>query len=68
MTAARPLAGHNATFGITRRHPQATKVPDSGTVLRFDAEGLVIEPWDAWNPLPDRRRLPSWSPFQARDS
>ena len=29
------------------------------SVLRFDAEGLVVEQWDAWNVLPQRRDPPS---------
>lgn len=34
------------------------------SVLRFDADGLVIEQWDAWNHLPDRRDPPAdWGPF-----
>ena len=32
--------------------------------LRFDADGLVIEQWDAWNQLPARREPPEWSPFR----
>jgi hypothetical protein len=33
------------------------------SVLRFDTEGLVIEQWDAWNQLEERRDPPEWSPF-----
>ena len=29
------------------------------SVLRFDANGLVVEQWDAWNLLPERRDPPS---------
>jgi hypothetical protein len=37
------------------------------SVLRFDAAGLVIEQWDAWNGLDGRRGPPaSWSPFADR--
>jgi hypothetical protein len=37
------------------------------SVLRFDAAGLVIEQWDAWNGLDGRRAPPaSWSPFADR--
>ncbi len=31
-------------------------------------EGLVIEQWDAWNVLPERRPPPDWSPFGRRDT
>jgi hypothetical protein len=31
------------------------------SVLRFDGNGLVIEQWDTWNRLPERRQPPSWS-------
>jgi ketosteroid isomerase-like protein len=35
------------------------------SVLRFDEEGLVVEQWDAWNTLPERRRPPQdWGPFR----
>lgn len=34
------------------------------SVLRFDGDGLVIEQWDAWNVLDERRDPPAtWSPF-----
>lgn len=34
------------------------------SVLRFDASGLVVEQWDAWNAVPQRRDPPSHgSPF-----
>lgn len=38
------------------------------SVLRFDAAGLVLEQWDAWNQLAMRRDPPGWSPFPARDT
>lgn len=39
------------------------------SVLRFDADGLVLEQWDAWNVLDERRQPPStWSPFGDRDT
>jgi ketosteroid isomerase-like protein len=39
------------------------------SVLRYDADGLVIEQWDAWNVLPERRGPPSdWSPFAQPES
>jgi hypothetical protein len=34
------------------------------SVLRFDADGLVIEQWDAWNQRGERRDPPDWSPFR----
>lgn len=38
------------------------------SVLRFDEEGLVVEQWDAWNVLAERRDPPStWGPFDGRD-
>ena len=37
------------------------------SVLRFDAAGMVIEQWDAWNALDGRRAPPaSWGPFADR--
>jgi SnoaL-like domain len=38
------------------------------SVVRFDAEGLVIEQWDAWNQLPERREPHRSSPFNLRDT
>jgi ketosteroid isomerase-like protein len=36
------------------------------SVLRFDAGGLVVEQWDAWNALPERRDPPATgTPFDA---
>jgi ketosteroid isomerase-like protein len=39
------------------------------SVLRFDADGLVAEQWDAWN-VSDRQADPpaNWSPFADRDA
>jgi hypothetical protein len=28
------------------------------SILRFDADGLVVEQWDSWNALPERRDPP----------
>lgn len=34
------------------------------SLLRFDSGGLVVEQWDAWNGIEERRRPPRhWSPF-----
>lgn len=34
------------------------------SILRFDADGLVVEQWDAWNVVRQRRRPPrEWGPF-----
>jgi hypothetical protein len=33
------------------------------SVLRFDAGGLVLEQWDAWNQVGNRREPPEWSPL-----
>jgi hypothetical protein len=38
------------------------------SVLRFDADGLVIEQWDAWNRVPERREPPAWSQFAGHDT
>ena len=38
------------------------------SVIRFDADGLVVEQWDSWNQL-DRRRDPGpRTPFAPRDT
>ena len=34
------------------------------SILRFDDDGLVVEQWDAWNVLGDRRDPPDWAPFE----
>lgn len=37
------------------------------SILRFDADGLVVEQWDAWNHHPDRREPPrDFGPFEDR--
>lgn len=39
------------------------------SILRFDADGLVVEQWDAWNALPERREPPSLAgPFVERSA
>lgn len=38
------------------------------SVLRFDGDGLVVDQWDAWNQLAERREPPAWSPFAGHDS
>ncbi len=38
------------------------------SILRFDADGLVVEQWDAWNRLGERREPPGWSPFADSDT
>ena len=38
------------------------------SILRFDADGLVVEQWDAWNQLALRRDPPGWSPFPPHDT
>ena len=38
------------------------------SILRFDADGLVVEQWDAWNQLALRRDPPRWSPFPSHDT
>jgi hypothetical protein len=38
------------------------------SLLRFDADGLVVEQWDAWNQLAERREPHAASPFPKRDT
>jgi ketosteroid isomerase-like protein len=39
------------------------------SVLRYDRDGLVIEQWDTWNVLSEKRSPPSdWSPFGESDT
>lgn len=38
------------------------------SLLRFDPDGLVVEQWDAWNQLGERRDPSSGDPFGARDT
>ncbi len=38
------------------------------SVLRFDADGLVVEQWDAWNQLDERREPHPRGPFAKRDT
>ena len=46
------------------REDEADATLAGTSVLRYDADGLVVEQWDTWNALPDRRAPPSdWSPF-----
>jgi hypothetical protein len=38
------------------------------SVLRFDGGGLVVEQWDSWNQLRERREPHDRSPFAKRDT
>jgi ketosteroid isomerase-like protein len=38
------------------------------SVLRFNADGLVVEQWDAWNQATERRNPPSFAPFSGSDT
>jgi SnoaL-like domain len=38
------------------------------SVLRFDADGLVVEQWDSWNQLDERREPHPRAPFADRDT
>jgi hypothetical protein len=38
------------------------------SVLRFDADGLVIEQWDTWNRLGERREPHPSNPLASRDT
>jgi hypothetical protein len=38
------------------------------SVVRFDAAGLVVEQWDTWNQLPERRDPHPASPLAPRDT
>ncbi len=35
------------------------------SVLRFDANGQVVEQWDSWHQRPERGEPQAWSPFPA---
>ncbi len=44
---------------------EGAEVTLAGTsVLRFDSAGLVVEQWDAWNRLGERRDPPEGTPFR----
>jgi hypothetical protein len=44
---------------------EGAEVTLAGTsVLRFDSDGLVVEQWDAWNRLGERRDPPEGTPFR----
>jgi nuclear transport factor 2 (NTF2) superfamily protein len=50
-------------------HEDGVETTLAGTsVLRFGADGLVREQWDAWNTTPERRDPPDESPFRPRDT
>ena len=38
------------------------------SVVRFDADGLVVEQWDTWNQVDERREPHLSSPFARRDT
>jgi hypothetical protein len=38
------------------------------SVLAFGGDGLVVDQWDSWNQLPERRDPPLGSPFTASDT
>jgi SnoaL-like protein len=38
------------------------------SVIRFDADGLVVEQWDSWNQLDQRRDPGLRTPFAPRDT
>jgi SnoaL-like domain len=38
------------------------------SMLRFDADGMVVEQWDAWNQLGQRREPHPGGPFAKRDT
>ena len=38
------------------------------SVLRFNADGLVVEQWDAWNQLGERRQPSPGTPFADRNT
>jgi ketosteroid isomerase-like protein len=46
-------------------HEDGTDTTLAGTsVLRFNMDGLVVEQWDAWNLVRERRQPPAdWGPF-----
>ena len=48
---------------------EGADVTYAGTsVMRFDADGLVLEQWDSWNQLPERREPHPASPLADRDT
>ncbi len=54
------------TWWASLREAGADSTLAGTSVIRFDADGLVVEQWDAWNHLADRREPPDWSPFTDR--
>jgi nuclear transport factor 2 (NTF2) superfamily protein len=57
------------SWWATLREEGADATLAGTSVLRFDADGLVVEQWDAWNSAPGRRPPPvAPSPFGQRDS
>ena len=38
------------------------------SIIRFDADGLVVEQWDSWNQLDSRREPHAKGPFARRDT
>jgi len=51
------------TWWASLREEGADTTLAGTSVLRFDTEGLVVEQWDSWNQLDERREPPALSPF-----
>lgn len=57
------------SWWATLREDGADATLAGTSVLRFDADGLVVEQWDAWNVVEDHRRpLSDGSPFAVADA
>ncbi len=62
--------GHRAAISwwASLREDGADATLAGTSVLRFDAEGLVVEQWDSWNQLDERREPHAMAPFAKRDT
>ena len=47
-------------WGVIVAHDGSVETVAGTSLLRFDAEGLVVEQRDAWAGEPRRRELPDW--------
>jgi SnoaL-like protein len=49
-------------WGVITGHDGSVETVAGTSLLRFDAEGRVVEQRDAWAGIPERRELPIWAP------
>jgi hypothetical protein len=56
------------TWWASLREQGADATLAGTSVLRFDGAGLVVEQWDAWSGIDERRDPPGWSPFPKLDT